>query len=205
MSNEAIIKSKKDIIAIGRLLWDKELVTGLNGNISTRVEDDKILLTATQTCLGLLQENEILILNLSGEVLEPGQVSTEKLLHTSIYQNFPYVKAVIHTHLTYANAFFLENDHFSPRIFEAKFYLGEINAIPQTTPSVTDSQPVIETLKKNNIAVLKNHGVVAIGENLFDCFLLIQGLEDAVKVETISRFFTQGSRVTSYERRTIID
>ncbi len=184
------------MIAIGRLLWEKDLVTGLNGNISIRVDEDKFLLTATQTCLGLLQEKDILRMNLKGEVLEEGAVSTERLLHTEIYKSFPEVMAVIHTHTTFTNAYFLENDTLTPKIFESRFYLGEVKTIEQLTPAVTDVRPVLEELKKNNITTLRNHGVVAMGKNLFDCFLLIQCLEDSVKIDAISRLYAK-SQVTN--------
>ena len=180
---------KTEIINLGRLLWEKDLASGLNGNISTRVDGDVILLTATKTCLGQLNPKDILLMKLDGTILEAGAVSTEKLLHTEIYKNFPDAKAVIHTHTTYTSAYFLEHDCLTPRIFESKVYLGEIKAVEQMTPSVTHSAPVIGALKRNNVAVLKNHGVVAMGENLFDCFVLIQGLEEAVKIEAISRLF----------------
>ena len=108
MNEIAIKQLKTNIIAIGRLLWEKDLVSGLNGNISARVEGDTILLTAHSTCLGLLHEKDILAMKLDGELLEEGSVSTEKLLHTEIYKNFPDVLAVIHTHTTFTNAFFLQ-------------------------------------------------------------------------------------------------
>ena len=203
MTQEDINNLKKDIIAIGRVLWEKDLASGLNGNISVRVDDGRILLTATQTCLGILQEKDILLADLAGQVLEAGALSTERLLHTEIYRNFPEVKAVIHTHTTYTNAYFLANETLTPQIFESRFYLGEVQAVPQTTPSVTDATPVIGALKKNSVTVLKNHGVVAMGKNLFDCFLLIQCLEDAVKIDAISRLYqSQQSTVKNQKPET---
>lgn len=193
MNNEIVLSLKRNIEAIGRLLWEKDLVTGLNGNISTRLESNSALITATKTCLGLLQENDIVQIDLDGNVIGEGQASSERFLHTEIYKNFPDVDAVLHTHTTYTNAFYLEHDVLEPRIFESKFYLGEVVGIPQTTPSVTDFVPVIEALKSNRIVVLKNHGVVAMGKDLFDCFLLIQGLEEAVKIDAISRLYKSNS------------
>jgi L-fuculose-phosphate aldolase len=201
MTQEAINNLKKDIIAIGRVLWEKDLASGLNGNISVRVDSERILLTATQTCLGILQEKDILLANLEGQVLEQGALSTERLLHTEIYKNFPDVKAVIHSHTTYTNAYFLANETLTPQIFESRFYLGEVEAVPQTTPSVTDAAPVIGALKKNSITALKNHGVVAMGKNLFDCFLLIQCLEDAVKIDAISRLYRKDEKTASVAKK----
>ncbi len=197
--SEQIQKLKTDMIAIGRLLWEKDLASGLNGNISVRLDAETILITAHGTCLGLLRAEEILTLKLTGEVVGSGQVSTEKLLHTEIYKNFPQTKAVLHTHTTYTNAYFLENDVLEPRIFESKMILGTIKSVPQLTPAVTDAKPVIDSFRQNNIVVLKNHGVVAMGNELFDCFLLIQALEDAVKVDAISRLYGKKSTVSSQQ------
>src|SRR5436190_5542945 len=109
MTEDILNNLRKDTIAIGRVLWEKDLASGLNGNISVRVDENRILLTATQTCLGILQGKDILLADLEGKVLEEGSLSTEKLLHTEIYKNFPEMKAVIHTHTPFTNAYFLEN------------------------------------------------------------------------------------------------
>lgn len=194
MTDDKILRFKKDIVAIGRLLWEKELVAGLSGNISVRVDQQHILLTATKTCLGLLQETDVLLMNFQdGRVIDEGEVSSERPLHTEIYKHFPDALAVVHSHTTFTNAYFLENDRLDPRIFESRFYLGEVTAIPQYSPSVTDPIAVVEALKNNNVVVLKNHGVVAMGKDLFSCFLLIQCLEEAVKIDAISRLYRQAS------------
>jgi ribulose-5-phosphate 4-epimerase/fuculose-1-phosphate aldolase len=150
MENEEIQNFKKNIIAIGRLLWEKNLVTGLNGNISRRVDDDTIIITGHGTCLGLLQETDIVHMRLDGEVLEEGSVSSEKLLHTEVYKNFSETTAIVHTHTTYTNAYFLKNKSLTPQIFESKLYLGSIQSVEQNSPAVTAASPVIEALKRNN-------------------------------------------------------
>ncbi|MBP9853676.1 MAG: class II aldolase/adducin family protein [Candidatus Omnitrophica bacterium] len=195
---------KDHIITIGRLLWEKDLVSGLNGNISARVDEERILLTATGSCLGMLQEEDILLMRLSGEMIDEGKVSTEKLLHTEIYKNFKETAAVIHTHLTYTNAYFLENAVLKPRIFETRIYLGEVTGVPQNTPAVTDAAPVIDSLKRNNIVALRNHGVVAMGLEHFDCFLLIQALEEAAKIDAISRLYTKKDQGSTHDQKTEI-
>ncbi|MDO8675196.1 MAG: class II aldolase/adducin family protein [Candidatus Omnitrophota bacterium] len=176
---------KEEMIRTGRLLWDKGLVFGFNGNISHRLDADTVLITATGTCLGHLTDKDILTMDLKGAVIGKGKASSERLMHTAIYKAMPKVQCVLHTHTTYTNGFFLSNDRFTPKTFEAQFYLGEVKAIAQTTPSVTDPAPVVEALKINNIVVLKNHGVVAVGDDLFNAFVLIQELEEQVKMDLV--------------------
>ncbi len=189
--NDALIKKiRSEIIEIGKLLWDKNLVTGLNGNISVRVEKEVILITGHGTCLGRLEAQDIILMDLDGNLLEGGQASSERLLHTDIYRNFTNTQAVIHTHTAFTNAYFLAHEKLQPAIFESKVYLGEVKGVEQFTPAVTDTAPVVTALKSNNIMALRNHGIVAMGKNLFDCFVLIQGLEDAVKVDYYARIFS---------------
>ncbi len=189
MSAASIEQIKATVIESGKLLWNKNLVSGLNGNISARLDDDTILLTATGSCLAMLTPEQLLRLKVDGTMIDEGKVSTEKLLHTEIYRNYPEAAAVIHTHTIYTNAYFLHHERLSPRIFESRIYLGEITAVRQNTPAVTDAAPVIEALRTNNVAVLRNHGVVAMGKSHFDCFLLIQALEEAAHIEALSRLY----------------
>jgi putative sterol carrier protein len=64
---------------------------------------------------------------------------------------------------------------------------------------VTNISPVVEALKANNIMVLKNHGVLAMGKNLFDCFLLIQCLEESVKMDVVSRIYLKDTRIKTQD------
>ncbi len=179
----------KEIIEIGKLLWDKDLASGLNGNISVRVDEKSFLLTGRGTCLGRLNKKDIVHVDLAGCVIGKGEASSENLMHREIYKSFPDAKAIIHTHLTCASGYFGVNETLTPITFESRLYLGEIKAVNQTTPTVTDVGPVIEALKNNNIMMLKSHGSLAIGKNLFDCFLLTQCLEESVKMDAISRLY----------------
>ena len=190
MDEKLIQKLRSEIIATGKLLWDKDLASGYNGNLSTRVEKEVILMTGHGTCLGRLSERDSLLMDLDGNLLEGGKASTERLLHADIYRNFPQIQAVLHTHTTYTNAYFTVHEKLQPVIFESKVYLGEVKGVEQFTPAVTDTAPVIAALKNNNIVALRHHGVVAMGKNLFDCFVLIQGLEEAVKIDAIKRLYS---------------
>jgi len=181
---------KNDLIAIGKLIWEKNLVTARSGNLSCRVDEKGFLLSCHDSCLGQLAKEDFVLMGLKGKVLKGEKPSTESKLHREIYSQIPKAKAVIHTHTSYINSYFSANDTFTPFTFETKLYIGSVFAIPQDTPAVTEISPVIESLQKNNLAVLKNHGVVAIGDNLLGAFFLIQALEEAVKMESLRRTFS---------------
>ena len=184
-------RAKKEIVDIGKLLWEKDLASGLNGNISVRVDEKSFLLTGRGTCLGKLENKDIVHVDLDGNVIGKGVASSENLMHREIYKAFLETKAIIHTHLIYTSGYFSVNDCLVPITFESRLYLGDIKSIEQRTPTVTDVEPVIEALKKNNIIVLKSHGSLAMGKNLFDSFLLTQCLEESIKMDAVSRIYSK--------------
>jgi L-fuculose-phosphate aldolase len=200
MNNNYIKVNKANIISIGRLLWDKDLVGGLNGNISLRIGGSQILITARRTCLGFLTEEGVVVLALDGSVVGDGEASSEKLLHLEIYRAFPNVTAIIHTHTTYTNAFFLRNDVFRPQTLEAEHVLGDVHAVDQDSMNVSDAAPVIDRLRANTIVALRRHGVVAVGDDLFECFIRVQGLEDQVKMGALAALFKKPKSSTRLKR-----
>jgi L-fuculose-phosphate aldolase len=183
------ISERESIISIGRLLWDKDLVGGFNGNVSLRVDDQYVLVTASGTCLGRLSSKDIVLIAMDGRVIGAGEPTSERLLHLDIYRNFPAVKAVVHTHTPCINAFFLNNKVFRPKTFEAEHVLGEVYGVDQDGVNVTDAAPVIDRLKVNGLVALRRHGIVAVGDTLFQGFAKIQVLEEQLWVEALSKLY----------------
>jgi len=126
-------------------------------------------------------------LDKEGNVLEGSKKPTSELaLHLAIHKKFKEKPIVIHAHSPWTVYYFHYFDTLTLITFEEKFYLGNIIAIPQTTPTVTDVSPVISALENNDIVVLKNHGVVAIGKEFVSVFSLIELLETTAKVSLIT-------------------
>ncbi|MCM8756837.1 MAG: class II aldolase/adducin family protein [Candidatus Omnitrophica bacterium] len=181
-------KEKKELLYWAHLLGEKNFTTGSSGNISYRIDDDRILITCHGSYLRFLEDRDILVVDKKGKLLEgESEITMERLLHLSIHSALPQIKAVIHAHPIYTIAFF----HYFARMeifsFEAKLYLGDIKPIPQDTPNVTDVEPVLKALENTNIVVLKNHGVVSVGEDFKKAFSLIELLEEQAKINILMR------------------
>lgn len=180
---------KKEIIDIGKRLDSLRLVVASEGNLSRRLSEQQILVTSTGTRLGQLSEKEVIKADLSNDAeLKNKQLTSEFPLHRLIYKNFP-VSAIIHCHPALTNAYFAVCTDLKILTFETKLYLGNVPVVEQETPAVTKPELVIEALKSSNLVVLKNHGVVAMGENFRQAFDLIQALEEAVRIAAVARLF----------------
>ena len=181
-------KIKKEIIEIGKRLYDKDMAGAAAGNISVKAGDD-IFITSHGVCLGFLKEEDILKIDFKGKILDgKGGISAETPMHLAFYKNLD-TNCIVHSHPLYVNGYFSAQNKFKATTFEAQLVLGDVTVIEQNTPTVTDIAPVIEALKIQNIVVLKNHGVVVVGTELKDAFSLTELLEDSVKSATVAKIW----------------
>ncbi len=189
--NEKIVKDR--MVQVGKRIYSTGLAVAKSGNISARLDDETMLITATGTFLGDLGHADIVSVDIeTGKTSADKRPSSELPLHSLVYKNFP-AKIVIHCHAPLINGYFAVNASLKALTFETKFYLGEVPVVEQDTPTVTKPELVVEALKNNNLAVLKNHGVVAIGDTFEDALALIEALEEAVRVAAVARLFKKGA------------
>ena len=181
---------KKEIINVGRLLWDKELVAACSGNISLKIDNRNILITTHGSCLGMLGQEDIVKINLHAKAGAGKRVTMEKPVHAIIHKNFPQA-AVVHAHPAFTTGYFTVRNNLSCLTFESKLLLGDVPVVRQNTATITNLNRVVAALKKSKIVVLKRHGVISIGDTLSEAFFRIQLLEDAVKVNLSARIFSQ--------------
>ncbi|MDD5115622.1 MAG: class II aldolase/adducin family protein [Candidatus Omnitrophica bacterium] len=183
---------KLEIIEVGRRLYESGLAVAKSGNLSVKIDDENILITASGTALGRLQEGDIVKVNLDKpEAAGSVKPSSELPLHMLVYKNFP-ARVVLHCHPPLINGYFAVTKTLKAMSFETKFYLGDIPVIPQETPTVTVPEPVIAALKSNNLVVLRNHGTVAIADKFEEALDVTEALEEAVKSAACARLFERG-------------
>lgn len=180
---------KDEIINIGKKLYNLRLVVARAGNLSARINENNILVTATGISLGDLTYKDIIKVDLTREEdIKNKQLTTEFPLHSLIYKNFLH-KVIIHCHPTLINAYFAVYSDLKALTFETKLYLGNIPVVQQDTPAITKPELVIEALKVSNLVVVRNHGVVSVADKFSDALYLIETLEEAVKTAASARLF----------------
>ncbi len=160
------------------------LIVGSEGNISVKTRDDKIYITPTGVLKSELSPEEIVIVDLDGDLLEGKDPSSELPMHLSIYKKRPDVRAVIHAHPPYTLALSLAQfDFSSPILVEAEILLRDIVVIPFVVPGTDELPKVMEPhLEKTNVFILERHGAVTLGKDLSEAFNLMVILEEVSRV-----------------------
>ncbi|MDD5348208.1 MAG: class II aldolase/adducin family protein [Candidatus Omnitrophica bacterium] len=190
MKNASERRSKHAIISVGRGLADARLIAARAGNISCRLSDRTILITATGARLGKLRESDIVSVDLATHAVTPegGRPSSELAVHSLIYRSFPCA-VIVHCHPPLSNAYFSVCPKLATLTYETHFYLGEVPVVGQKSLTVTKPGSVIKALVLNKIVVIRHHGVFSIGNTFDEALSRIHILEEAVKVAAVARLF----------------
>jgi methylthioribulose-1-phosphate dehydratase len=96
MDFQAIAQS---LAEAGRFLASQGWAPATSGNYSARLDEGTVAITVSGRDKGQLTVDDIMVVDGAGQPLSPGQRSSaETLLHTTLYQAYPEVGAVLHTH-----------------------------------------------------------------------------------------------------------
>lgn len=183
-------KNIDEIIKVSNEIYEKGLVSGKAGNISARFKGDNgdiIAITPTLKSLSNLKEEDIVLVDLNGNILTKGKPSSEVNMHLEIYKKRSDVNGIVHTHSPYATGF----AHSSKRIKRYEGF-GEIK-----TPFLAEinyEKPGSDELAKNaseglgseDVLILKKHGVICVNENLKEAALLAVFVEETAKTQFVT-------------------
>jgi len=178
--------------AYGELLYAQGLLTGASGNISTRLDAHRILITPGGCHKGMLTASELVVIDMkSGKVLSEGSAmpSSELRMHTYIYAQQPAVQAVIHAHPPYVVALGIAGVSLEKAILpESVLALGSIADCGYATPTTDAVVEAIMTPVQSGAKalVLDRHGSVTMGSNLHEAFCRLETLEHLAKVVAIA-------------------
>jgi L-fuculose-phosphate aldolase len=167
---------------IGRMLFTEGLVDSHGGDFSVK-QGDKIFITRRDVMLGDLREGDIMEVG-----LEPGETdkeaSKELATHRAIYRECK-TDAIVHTHSASAIAVSLTDNKVIPQdaeglsVFRSAAIVRAHNAI--ASDEVGRLLPTF--LQAPNVAaVVKGHGVFAVGKSLEEAYKYASSLENSCRV-----------------------
>src|SRR5690348_10675736 len=120
--------ARRDIVRVCRRLYERGLIAGPDGNVSVRLDDDRILATPSGMSKIDVNEDDLVVVNGIGEVLEGKRpASSELRMHLRIYQQRSDVRAVVHAHPPTATGFGVAGESFvAPVLPEVILQMGEV-------------------------------------------------------------------------------
>src|SRR5204862_34844 len=84
---------RRDIVSFGRALHERGYVAAMDGNLSVRLGENRILATPTAMCKGVMRPSDLVIVDMQGRRLGGKRdVSSEIAMHLLIYRLRPDIR-----------------------------------------------------------------------------------------------------------------
>lgn len=169
---------RQKICEAGDRLYKKNYLASCDGNISVRIDDDRILVTPSGVPKGFLKPDEMAVVNLVGEVVE-GKPSSEVSMHLQVFRSSPQVRAVVHAHPPHAIAWSVARPDLkelpSECLSEVILAAGSIPFVPYARPGTDAMGEVLKPfLPSHRALILSRHGALTWGESLDEA---VNGME----------------------------
>jgi len=178
---------KQQVFETTLQLVEIDLIRMSAGNISVRLPDGNIAITPSGLLYDHMKPEDIIIMDLQGNKLEGKyNPSSEKALHNEIYKTKPNINAVIHTHSRYAIAFSTVAMELPVICLELLFAGGPIPVADYQCPGTIEvginAASIFQKRPDLMGLILKNHGMVAIGESLTAAYQNAYNLETGAEI-----------------------
>lgn len=176
---------REEICQVCHLLYERGYVVSNDGNISVRVEPDKVLITPSGVGKGRMRPDMLVVCDLQGNILDGDRYpSSESKMHLLVYREREDVMSVVHAHPPVSTAFSICRRPLKER-YLAEMVLG-LGDVPVTEFAMLSTDEVPESVRPfvhdHNAVLLANHGSLAWGSTLWSAFDRLEVVEQTAKI-----------------------
>jgi len=186
--NESCVR--QEICRIGHMLHGRSYVAGTDGNISVRLSHDLVLCTPTSLCKGMMEPDDLVIVDLEGKQRNGTRhPSSELAMHLLFYSMRPEIRAVVHAHPPTATGFAAAGTSLEEALVaEVVTALGKIPLANYGMPGTHELTDALRPLIRNHDAILMaHHGVVTCGSTLLRAYMNMECVEHYARVALVAR------------------
>jgi L-fuculose-phosphate aldolase len=175
---------REQMCGIGRALYERDLVGGAEGNLTSRLPDGNILATPAGAVKGWLHPDHLAVVTPDGNQVGEVSASSEIELHLRIYKEREDVTSIIHAHPIAATAFASAGKELPKGVLlEADLVLGDVPLVPFAMPGTPAMGDAIAPLLEGRKAfLLQAHGAVTVADDLPGAFVWMETLERCCRI-----------------------
>jgi len=180
---------REQIVRFGAMLHERGFVAATDGNLSVRLDENRILVTPTCMSKGSMRPSDLVIVDNEGRLVKGRRrVSSEIAMHLLIYRLRPDVRGIVHAHPPTATGFAAAGMALNqPLVCEVVIGLGSIPLAKYGTPGTPELTEALEPLVPHYDALLmSNHGVVAYGADLEQAYMKMETVEHFAKIALVT-------------------
>jgi L-fuculose-phosphate aldolase len=185
-----MIELERSLAHTARSLHRLGFTPGTAGNLSIRLDAERILATPTGCSKGALRPHDIVEVDMHGNTVRGTREATSEIaMHLIIYRMRPDVEAVVHAHPPLTTAFASCGVALDqPLCSEIAITLGTVPlAEYATTGTLAVCESLLPFLMDHDAIMLANHGAVTYGSSLADALWKMETLEHFAHIALAAR------------------
>lgn len=198
---------RRNICTVGKWLHSSGYIAATDGNISLRLDAQRILTSPTCMSKGMMSPEDMVITDLDGHKLSNGRnPSSELAMHLLIYRKRPDVNAVCHAHPPVATGYAAAGIPLNKALLcELVISLGTVPVAHYATPGTPELSASIEPLVQGHDAILMaNHGVVTYGPDLLTAYQRMETTEHSARVALVTELLGKQALLSGGEVQKLI-
>jgi L-fuculose-phosphate aldolase len=180
---------RQEIVAIGKLVYQKGWIAANDGNISVRLDNGGILCTPTNVSKGMMEVDDLIVCDCQGAKLTGRREPTSEIaLHLTIYRIRPDVNAVLHAHPPVATGFAVAGRALDLAILpEVVIGLGSVPLAKYGLPGTPElTAGMLDLIPKYDAILMANHGCVTYGSNSRQAFSRMEVVEHYARITLVA-------------------
>jgi L-fuculose-phosphate aldolase len=181
----------RDFLAeICHRLYRQGMIAAGDGNVSARLDDERVLVTPTGFSKGFIKAEDLVVTDLHGRLLRgTRKPSSEFLMHELVYLERPEMRAVVHAHPPLTVGLALAGVSLAQCVLsETCLVLGPILTAPYSTPTTEEVPQVLRPyVRQANAVVMDRHGALTYGRSLEEAYNRMEAMEHAAKITHAAR------------------
>ena len=181
---------RADIVEVGRRLHERAYVASNDGNISVRLDGDRILTTPKGVSKGFMTPDMIVVTDLDGKKLSGERdPSSELLMHLAVYRRRSDIGAVVHAHPPVATGFAVAGIPLDRAVLaEVVTTLGSIPIADYGTPSTHELADAVDRhIAVHDGLLLANHGAITVANRLMPAYYKMETIEHFARISLVAR------------------
>ncbi len=184
--------ARRDIVRTCRRLYDRGLIAGQDGNVSVRMDRDRVLVTPAGMSKADVTARDLVEVSVrTGQVVSKGgrRASSELAVHLAIYRGRPDVHAVVHAHPPAATGFAVAGEPLPENVLpELVYSVGPVALVPFEAPGTQALADAFGPwLAGHDAWLMANHGAVTAGASLLVAHQRMESLEHAARIIVAAR------------------
>jgi len=180
---------REDLVQVCHRVHEKGWVAMNDGNVSIRLDAERILCTPTAVSKGMVHAEDLIVCDMAGKKVAGNRESTSEIaMHATIYSLRPDVRSVVHAHPPVATGFATAGRALDKALLpEVIIQLGAVPLATYGLPGTPAlSEGMLPFIPHYDALLLENHGCTTYGSDVWQAFFRMEMVEHFARITFVA-------------------